>query len=253
MSNDRIINQWQRHVEKLRQNLENSRKSESRPLRLSMESEDATRFVTVTDGDGIVFAGLRIRIHGMDAPEIDQTCLDEKGRPWPCGRQAWKALRRLLACRHLDVEVLGVDRYGRLLARVLADGRDVAAAMVAEGWAVARDRDAYGALEQEAARLRKGIWRGAFEDPGSWRRQQTKTSEPPAPSTGRAAHASRSARTPAVPGRMKTPPGKTASLPPFRQQRNEAPLSRIERMLADVEKDLQALLARLTRRHGETR
>ncbi|MCS6855826.1 MAG: hypothetical protein NZ523_13890, partial [Elioraea sp.] len=45
----------------------------------------------VQDGDTLTIAGTRIRLHGVDAPELDQTCLRD-GLPWPCGREAAFAL-----------------------------------------------------------------------------------------------------------------------------------------------------------------
>ena len=45
----------------------------------------------VIDGDTIDVAGVRVRLHGIDAPERAQTCRAD-GRAWPCGRQAARAL-----------------------------------------------------------------------------------------------------------------------------------------------------------------
>ncbi len=42
----------------------------------------------VVDGDTLFVAGERIRLHGIDAPEKDQTCSID-GRDWACGIAAW--------------------------------------------------------------------------------------------------------------------------------------------------------------------
>ena len=44
--------------------------------------------VRVADGDSIEFGGQRIRLRGIDAPELHQECRDLSGRNWPCGRRA---------------------------------------------------------------------------------------------------------------------------------------------------------------------
>ena len=43
----------------------------------------------IIDGDTIQVAGQRIRLYGIDAPEINQLC-QRKGAPWLCGVEAAK-------------------------------------------------------------------------------------------------------------------------------------------------------------------
>src|SRR5690242_19112426 len=49
--------------------------------------------VWIVDGDSMRLGGRSIRLEGIDAPEWDQTCLDQSGRSWRCGRAASRALR----------------------------------------------------------------------------------------------------------------------------------------------------------------
>lgn len=126
-------------------------------------------YARVSDGDSLVINGLRIRLEGIDAPELQQTCI-RNGADYPCGQLARDALAAMVASRVVACESGGQDRYGRMLARCEAGGQDIAAAMVAQGWAVA-----YGgheAAEAGARRAGRGIWAGSFERPQDWRRAQ---------------------------------------------------------------------------------
>jgi endonuclease YncB( thermonuclease family) len=139
---------------------------------------DATRQFQITDGDSIVIAGERIRLHGIDAPEARQSCLRATGTPWPCGTWATAQLREITSGAQLNCQRLDTDRFGRTIARCQANGRDVGAEMVARGAAVAfvRYSAEYLAQEQAAKAAQQGLWAGRFERPEDWRRA-TRTAE----------------------------------------------------------------------------
>ncbi len=40
------------------------------------------------DGDTLQVGDTRLRLHGIDAPELRQTCEDSAGAVWACGRRA---------------------------------------------------------------------------------------------------------------------------------------------------------------------
>ena len=48
--------------------------------------------VGVTDGDSFRFGKERIRLFGIDAPEIKQICNDKFKKPYSCGEEAKKKL-----------------------------------------------------------------------------------------------------------------------------------------------------------------
>lgn len=124
----------------------------------------------VSDGDTIDIGGQRIRLPGIDAPEWNQTCRTARGGTWECGAAAAKRMRELTRNRTLSCRPEGHDRYGRLLA-VCRDGRrDVAEALVADGYAIATSR--YFAAETQARRAKRGIWQGQFDTPADWRRSE---------------------------------------------------------------------------------
>lgn len=121
----------------------------------------------VQDGDSLRVAGERVRLTGLDAPEYEQTCQDAAGNDWPCGIRARDALAVLVQGAELECRTEGRDVYERALARCTISGRDIAAELVAQGWAVA---DGRYRTEEETARLEKlGIWQGDFERPAQWR------------------------------------------------------------------------------------
>jgi endonuclease YncB( thermonuclease family) len=127
----------------------------------------------VVDGDSLVVDHTRIRLVGIDAPELDQSCADARGRDWPCGHQASAALRSHIRNSTLTCRPQSLDQFGRTLATcALPDGANINAWMVAQGWAVSYGRgDPYGPAQAEAKAARRGIWAGSFMPPYEWRRQ----------------------------------------------------------------------------------
>ena len=127
---------------------------------------------TVIDGDTLDVAGVRVRLWGIDAPESRQVC-SVAGTDYPCGGRATAHLRGLVGGRPVACEPRDTDRYGRTVAVCRVAGRDLGAAMVRDGWAVAFVRYAkdYVAQEQEARSARRGLWEGTFLAPEIWRRK----------------------------------------------------------------------------------
>lgn len=123
--------------------------------------------VRVVDGDTLDLDGRRIRLLGMDAPEMAQTC-ERRGVAYPCGDEARAALRAMIdgpvSCR-----ATGRDRYRRELATCSSGDRDLGREMVLRGLAVAFGR--YDAEEREAREAARGVWAGPFVRPAEWRRQ----------------------------------------------------------------------------------
>ena len=131
---------------------------------------DVSGQAAVIDGDTIEVRGSRVRLHGIDAPESAQTCLDN-GKLWLCGQHASRALSERIAGRSVDCKETAKDSYGRIVAVCLLGGTDLNAWMVAQGWALAYRRysSAYAGEEASAKAARHGIWRGDFVAPWDWR------------------------------------------------------------------------------------
>lgn len=92
----------------------------------------------VVDGDTLRCGATRIRLQGIDAPELPGHCA--RGRACTPGDPvaSTDALRALvggaaMVCRQTDT-----DRYGRTVARCSVRGRDLSCAQVEGGFAVLR-------------------------------------------------------------------------------------------------------------------
>ena len=80
-------------------------------LLLTLQSHahaDITGKPRVVDGDTIHINQTKIRLHGIDAPEMKQTCRTSKGKEQMCGVLAKQALERLV--RGQDVTCKGDKR-----------------------------------------------------------------------------------------------------------------------------------------------
>ena len=121
----------------------------------------------VIDGDSLRVAGHEIRLAGIDAPELHQTCR-RAGQPYACGLEARAALLRLTRDGAVTCDLVGHDRYGRDLARCAAGGRDIGAWLVGHGFAVAYG--GYADEEEQARRAGAGLWAGSFDLPSDWRK-----------------------------------------------------------------------------------
>lgn len=120
----------------------------------------------VADGDSIELGNERVRLRGIDAPELGQTCR-KADADYPCGRLARDALVKLIGGAQVTCEGSELDRYGRLLAVCSAKGVNLNRELVQMGWAVA-----FGDYESEEATARQagsGLWAGSFDRPRDWR------------------------------------------------------------------------------------
>lgn len=134
---------------------------------------DITGKPRVIDGDTIHIGKTKIRLHGIDAPEMKQTCKTRKGKDQLCGKLAKQALEKLV--RGQDVVCKGDtrDRYRRLIAVCYAGPFNINEQMVTDGWALAYRKYSkdYVRAETFAKSTREGMWRTEFVPPWEWRRK----------------------------------------------------------------------------------
>lgn len=141
-----------------------------------VELRQEVGWATIVDGDTVTLHGERIRLLGIDAFEHGQRCR-RRGFEYDCGGEASAELRGLIGGRELSCNGRSFDRYRRLLAVCEAAGRNVNAAMVEAGWALA-----YGGYEAEERRARAahaGAWAGDFDPPSEWRASRGGLAESP--------------------------------------------------------------------------
>lgn len=102
----------------------------------------AAELIRVIDGDTFearvsIWPGVevttKVRLRGIDAPELKARCQNEAAR----AQAAREALAQLLAQGGIAIEEVANDKYGgRILARASSSGTpDLAAAMIASGLA----------------------------------------------------------------------------------------------------------------------
>lgn len=127
-----------------------------------------TGHARVIDGDTLEVAGTRVRIFGIDAPEIGQRC-----GSWSCGWAAKMAMERLVGSGSVSCTPMDRDRYGRTVAKCWAGGVDLGGRLVALGLATDYKRYSHGLYrdQEDAAKAeRLGIWATGFTAPEDWRR-----------------------------------------------------------------------------------
>ena len=136
------------------------------------------RVVRVTDGDTIVVLDAskvqhKIRLQGIDAPERSQAF----------GTKSKEHLSDLVAGKSVVVDYSNLDRYQRILGKVLVNGEDVNLEQVESGMAwhykkyqgeqSPSDRVKYSDAELEARRHKLGLWHDPNPMP-PWEYRQAK-------------------------------------------------------------------------------
>ena len=126
----------------------------------------------MVDGDTIWIGETKVRLHGIDAPEMKQTCT-KVGDKYSCGQKATAALKEMMADRDVSCQRKDVDRYGRIVAVCLVGEADINARMVVLGWALAYRRYSMDYVDEEAMAKasRVGMWTGEFVEPWEWRQR----------------------------------------------------------------------------------
>ena len=155
--------------------------------------EGTLRVMPRDDGDTITVMGsgpVRIRIHGIDAPENDQKCRDGEGAEFSCGSWVTEQVRRTWDGERVSCDVLDIDEFKRAVGICQVNGDDIGRTIVRRGLATAYVKYSTAYVDAErAARLEEGgLFAGSMQDPARFRdrqredrKDQTKGLVPPNP------------------------------------------------------------------------
>ena len=117
---------------------------------------------------------LKMRIAGIDTPELKQTCEMEQGKSIDCGFLTKDYLQKLLESEPGDLVIkpIGVDYYQRILIRLFKGETDIGKKMVEEGMSYSYD-STYKIEETYAKENKLGFW-NFFKPPVNpkiWRKE----------------------------------------------------------------------------------
>ena len=136
----------------------------------------------IIDGDTVHINNKKIRLHAIDAPEINQTCSKDKFI-WNCGIESKNFLKKIIDEDKIMCKSNGVDKYKRYIGicykwennflwRKSNEVIDLNREMVLKGWAIAYRYYSLDYIKEEeiAKNNRDGIWIGKFEEPYLFRK-----------------------------------------------------------------------------------
>ena len=135
--------------------------------------------VVVTDGDSIKIGREKIRLFGIDAPEMNQICNDGNNNPYACGHVSKKFLADFLYIKNSGKQIYCYyserDKYKRIIGDCFigADNEiSINGSMVFYGHAVAYTRYSkkYLDAQDDAKGFKSGLWTGTFVLPEEWRK-----------------------------------------------------------------------------------
>jgi endonuclease YncB( thermonuclease family) len=119
------------------------------------------------ENDGMVY---NIRVWGIDAPELKQTCRQDS-KIVACGKMAKAALEKILQQGPIICEHRGMHQQ-RIISTCMVGGQDISASLIRQGLAL-EDQDntkgRYGSDESYAKDKKLGLWSMTFEQPAHWR------------------------------------------------------------------------------------
>lgn len=125
---------------------------------------------TAVDGDSLVRGDERIRLKGIDAPELYQKCYDEDGEKYDCGKDSLEFLQNEMSKGNVRCKCQKKrDRYKRKLCECFVANLSLNQEMVASGNAVSYKSKRFEQLENQAREHKYGIWRGKFMRPAIYR------------------------------------------------------------------------------------
>ena len=136
----------------------------------------------IIDADTLVLNGVKVRLNGIDAPEMGQNCEDINLKMYDCGVSSKRALQNFIQMRPDEIvqcQYIGKDAYGRMIGDCSIGKININMWLVENGWALAYRKYSKKYVENEnsAKHNLAGIWSGKFVEPWKWRRGERLPSE----------------------------------------------------------------------------
>ena len=123
----------------------------------------------VIDGDTIKINNKKIRLHGIDAPEINQLCdkiflsifIFAFEKKYRCGEISKKKLENYVHNNYIKCKIEGIDKYKRILGTCYKNTININSRMVRSGHAVAYKKYSkkYVPVQREAKKEEIGLRR----------------------------------------------------------------------------------------------
>ena len=146
----------------------------------TLQASEIIGLPKVVDGDTIHIKSYKIRLEGIDAPEMKQKCKKPYlkimffnfQKDYYCGQVSKKKLVQKIGNKPVKCILLGQDKYKRYLAKCLKGTINLNRWMVRNGYAVAyRKYSKLYILDENFAKEEKlGLWQGTFVKPEKWRK-----------------------------------------------------------------------------------
>ena len=152
-------------------------------LTSNIVAEEIIGFPKIVDGDTVHINKYKIRLEGIDAPEIRQKCKKEKlkissiigftfYKDYNCGEVSREKLKKKVDRSKIKCISSSKDRYERYLAMCFKEKINLNRWMVRNGHAVAYRRYSKKYIPDEdfAKENKLGLWQGKFLYPEKWRK-----------------------------------------------------------------------------------
>ena len=152
-------------------------------LTTNLLAEEIIGISKVIDGDTVHINNFKIRLEGIDAPEMRQKCKKEFlkisstigfifYKDYNCGEVSKKKLKDKIKESEIKCISSSKDRYKRHIATCFKGQTNLNQWMVRNGYAIAyrRYNKKYIPDEDFAKENKLGLWKGKFMDPEKWRK-----------------------------------------------------------------------------------
>ena len=150
-------------------------------IKVNSQEKKIEGLAIVTDGDTVKISNQKIRLFGIDAPEMKQKCKKPfisisfltLNKEYDCGVVSTNKLKKKIFNKEISCVVTNKDRYGRFIGECFYKNMNINSWMVENGYALAYLKYSKKFQNQElnAKKNKLGIWQGPFEKPWDWRKK----------------------------------------------------------------------------------